>query len=112
PPLPNQNPSMRYHTNGLQLVPGVPVDCLLQRRVFVGEPYKDGHWEWQAFPDARGQVLLDVSTRVAGVKIIAVTEPGGEAPRTTQALAQLWIDGRTVDRLAQQTSNGGSLNSY
>jgi len=104
-------PITRWHSNGLQLRPGDVVPIHMQRRVFVGEPYT-GHWEWQDMTGTDGSVRLDVSTRIVGVHIIKVTEPGGQAPRLQRDDFELWLDGRTIDRTMPASSNGGALNSY
>lgn len=110
-PLPTARTRLlQWHSNGLLLSPGVPVDLQLQRRSFVGAPYQ-GSWQWGDVPNVRGRVVLDQRTRLVGVTVIVVRD-GTETMLTNRALAELWFDGRTVDRLHTATSSGGSLNAY
>jgi hypothetical protein len=99
----------RWHSNGLLLRPGEVVNLQLQRHKFVGEPYS-GQWQWQNVGTG-GSVVLEQNTIVVGVTVIVVRQ-GNERMVTNRALAELWFDGRTVDRLGQALSSGGSLNSY
>lgn len=103
-------PLARWHSNGLLLRPGEPVNLQLQKRRFVGQPYT-GQWQWQNVPSAAGSIVLDQSTIIVGVTVIVVRQTN-EPMSTNRALADLWFDGRTVDRLGQSLSSGGNLNSY
>lgn len=110
-PLPSSSvPLARWHSNGLLLRPGEAVSLQLQHRRFVGEPYS-GQWQWQSVPRAAGSIVLEQNTIIVGITVIVVRQ-GDERMSTTRALAELWFDGRTVDRLGQSFSSGGNLNSY
>jgi hypothetical protein len=99
--LANQDPSsLRWHSNGLLLQPNVPIALQLQRRKFVVEG-NAGRWIWESAPGAQGTVVLHESTIIVGVTVAVVTEPGNRPPSgVDEALAQLWFDGRAVDRLS------------
>jgi len=99
----------RWHSNGLLLRPGEAVRLQLQRRRFVGEPYR-GQWQWQSV-GAGGSIVLEQNTIIVGVTVIVVRQ-GEERLVTNHALAELWFDGRTVDRLGQVLSDAGNMNSY
>jgi hypothetical protein len=104
---------VRYHTNGLLLEPGRPTRIALQLHEFVGRPY-EGHWRWRDFinASAAGEVRLDPRTAVVPVRVILVDEPGQPRWIMSEARAQLWFDGRTVDRRGTSVSAGGSLNGF
>jgi hypothetical protein len=95
---------IRYHSNGLQLTPGNPVHLQLQQR--------ERSRAWVDVPGVQGNVVLDPSTRIVGVSVIVVREPNDPAPATTEALAQMWFDGREVDRVQTSISSGGALNAF
>lgn len=112
-PLPSSGARRaRWHSNGLLLRPGETINLDLQRRRFVGAPYT-GQWRWESVPDADagGRLVLDQGTALVGVTVIVVRQ-GEERMISNRALAELWFDGRTVDRLGQSLSSGGNLNSY
>ncbi|HMJ83104.1 MAG TPA: hypothetical protein VK504_08060 [Vicinamibacterales bacterium] len=110
-PQPGTRPAIiRWQANGLLLVPGQPVSLHMRRRVFHGEPFV-GQWQWDDLPDTGSNVVLDSRTKIVGVSVIVVTEPGGTRPRMDRRLAEMWIDSRAVDRLESAFSRGGSLNA-
>jgi hypothetical protein len=106
---------IRYHTNGLLLQPGDPVHLALQKHVYLGRPYS-GHWEWETFPSgsaAAGSIELDPTTALVPVRVLRIDEPGVTQPwALSEALAQMWFDGRAVDHSQTSLSSGGSLNSF
>jgi hypothetical protein len=107
------NGNVRYHAGGLLLSPGRDTRITLQQHEFEGQPY-EGAWRWREFPNASaaGDIRLDPRTAVVPVHVLLVDEPNQPRWGVSEALAQLWFDGRTVDRRMTSTSAGGSLNAF
>jgi hypothetical protein len=82
---------VRFHSNGLLLQPGVPVAITLQRRA-LGPA-------WASVGNANGTVELDGATMLVPVALVLVQETSVTPPMIDLELAQLWFDGRTVNRL-------------
>lgn len=100
---------LRYHTNGLLLTPGTTVTLGLERQVRTGTS-----WEWQPYANqsAAGSMELDPATAVVPVQVLLVDEPNDTTPwAVSAALAQLWLDGRTVDHL-HTAHSGADLNAF
>ncbi|HSP17108.1 MAG TPA: hypothetical protein VLV78_20365 [Thermoanaerobaculia bacterium] len=92
---------IRFHSNGLILEPGVPVDVRLQRRALGAA--------WNDVGTAFGTVVLDPSTIVVGIAIAIIREPNTPLPDVDRSLAERWIDGRGVyRRLSSSTETRSS----
>jgi hypothetical protein len=92
---------IRYHTNGLRLTPGSPATIGLERSVGFDQ------WEPYTNQSAAGALVLDPRTAVVPVQILLVDDPNDTRQFVvSEALAQLWVDGRTVDRLSTTYADG------
>jgi hypothetical protein len=93
--LPRENTAgrVRWHTGGLQLTPGAPLEIYLRRRGADDTP--------QAIGDAFGSLRLDPGTVVVGVAVAVIVEQGVPEPLVDRAMAELWFDGRTAGRQAR-----------
>lgn len=89
---------VRFHTNGLQLNPSVPVDLRLRKRG------RDA--VWRDVPDAYGSVVLDPSTIIVGIAVAVIREPGVTVPIIDEPFARLWFDGRSVGRVHSEVARG------
>jgi len=92
-------------------MPGVNQSVQMRERVFQGQPDRRA-WVWRDIEGTRANVVLDQATRVGGVHVIVVTEPGGRRPPMDRAMAELWLDGRTVDRTSVVSGASGGLNVF
>ena len=81
----------RFHANGLQLEPAVPVNLMLLRRG-KGRP-------WTTVGNANGTVQLAAGTVIVPVAIALLHEEGRITPQIDLATAQVWFDGRAANRV-------------
>ncbi len=81
---------VRWHTGGLQLDPGAPLELWLRRRGPGGTV--------SAVGDANGFITLDPGTIIVGVAVAVIEEEGITPPIVDRAIAELWFDGRTAGR--------------
>jgi hypothetical protein len=89
-PADNTAARIRWHTGGLQLEPGVPLDIYLRRR--------DSDNVAHAIGDANGTLRLAANTIIVGVAVAVIVEDGVTPPVVDRAIAELWFDGRTANR--------------
>ena len=87
--------------------PGDLAEFQLQQLTRSGTPY-NYQFIYQDVPGNSVNLLFDPTAVLVGVKVIILDLPGQQVPLTTEALAQLWFDGRSVNRGPLYRSNGGS----
>jgi hypothetical protein len=97
-----------WHSNGLLLEPGTPVSLNFQELVFTGPPYR-GRWGWQTYSTGSGNVVLAQNTHIAGVNVLVLDDnvPWPVRLDVPRDMAEMWLDGRTVENRAIALSAGG-----